>query len=144
MVIFGQALNIPPSSLVPVVTTTPRPSPRVWTAACPAPRGTTARRRGSQPCQGNATLLTPCACGAVGVCVGVCVCVERITQNVVKSHLETCQYSIEELKRLTWSQYTPEETRNFQCKVCTHTHTHTHTHTLTPNQDSNYTHNTHT
>ncbi|XP_012687190.2 RAR-related orphan receptor C b isoform X2 [Clupea harengus] len=42
--------------------------------------------------------------------------IERITQNVVKSHLETCQYSTEELKRLTWSQYTPEETRNFQCK----------------------------
>ncbi|XP_030629748.1 RAR-related orphan receptor C b [Chanos chanos] len=42
--------------------------------------------------------------------------IERITQNVVKSHLETCQYSAEELKRLTWNLYTPEETRSFQCK----------------------------
>ncbi|KAL4634734.1 semaphorin-6B-like [Arapaima gigas] len=41
---------------------------------------------------------------------------ERITQNVVKSHLETCQYSTEELKRLTWTLYTPEETRTFQNK----------------------------
>uniref|UniRef100_A0AAY4D392 Uncharacterized protein n=1 Tax=Denticeps clupeoides TaxID=299321 RepID=A0AAY4D392_9TELE len=42
--------------------------------------------------------------------------IEHITQNVVKSHLETCQYSTEELKRLTWNLYTAEETRNFQCK----------------------------
>uniref|UniRef100_A0A8C9TCN3 RAR-related orphan receptor C a n=1 Tax=Scleropages formosus TaxID=113540 RepID=A0A8C9TCN3_SCLFO len=42
--------------------------------------------------------------------------IERITQNVVKSHLETCQYSTEELKRLTWTLYTPEETRTFQNK----------------------------
>lgn len=66
-------------------------------------------------------------------------CPERITQNVVKSHLETCQYSTEELKRLTWSQYTPEETRHFQCKVgslvaiysLTHVLTHLLTHLLT-------------
>uniref|UniRef100_A0A8C2G5Y1 RAR-related orphan receptor C b n=1 Tax=Cyprinus carpio TaxID=7962 RepID=A0A8C2G5Y1_CYPCA len=42
--------------------------------------------------------------------------IERITQNVVKSHLETCQYSTEELKKLTWNLYTPEETRSFQLK----------------------------
>ncbi|XP_062380088.1 RAR-related orphan receptor C b [Sardina pilchardus] len=42
--------------------------------------------------------------------------IERITQNVVKSHLETCQYGADELKKLTWSQYTLEETRHFQCK----------------------------
>uniref|UniRef100_A0A673I7N6 Nuclear receptor ROR-beta-like n=1 Tax=Sinocyclocheilus rhinocerous TaxID=307959 RepID=A0A673I7N6_9TELE len=42
--------------------------------------------------------------------------IERITQNVVKSHLETCQYSSEELKKLTWNVYTPEETRSFQLK----------------------------
>ncbi|MBN3298679.1 RORB protein, partial [Amia calva] len=42
--------------------------------------------------------------------------IERVTQNVLKSHLETCQYSGEELKRLTWSVYTPEETRAFQSK----------------------------
>ncbi|XP_015221274.1 RAR-related orphan receptor C a isoform X2 [Lepisosteus oculatus] len=42
--------------------------------------------------------------------------IERTAQNVVKSHLETCQYSGEELKRLTWTLYTPEETRAFQSK----------------------------
>ncbi|XP_076837213.1 RAR-related orphan receptor C b [Brachyhypopomus gauderio] len=42
--------------------------------------------------------------------------IERITHNAVKSHLETCQYSLEELKRLTWNVYTPEETRSFQLK----------------------------
>uniref|UniRef100_A0A8C1MZD7 RAR-related orphan receptor C b n=1 Tax=Cyprinus carpio TaxID=7962 RepID=A0A8C1MZD7_CYPCA len=42
--------------------------------------------------------------------------IERITQNVVKSHLETCQYSSEELKKLTWNVYTPEETHSFQLK----------------------------
>ncbi|KAI7809802.1 RORgamma2, partial [Triplophysa rosa] len=42
--------------------------------------------------------------------------IERITQNVVKSHLETCQYSTEELKKLTCNVYTPEETRSFQLK----------------------------
>ncbi|KAG1969098.1 nuclear receptor ROR-beta [Pimephales promelas] len=42
--------------------------------------------------------------------------IERITQNVVKSHLETCQYSPEELKKLTWNLYTPEETCSFQLK----------------------------
>ncbi|XP_072524680.1 RAR-related orphan receptor C b [Salminus brasiliensis] len=42
--------------------------------------------------------------------------IERITQNVVKSHVETCQYTSEELKRLTWNLYTPDETRSFQLK----------------------------
>ncbi|KAI1891645.1 hypothetical protein AGOR_G00145910 [Albula goreensis] len=42
--------------------------------------------------------------------------IERITQSVVKSHLETSQYSAEELKRLMWTTYTPEETRTFQSK----------------------------
>uniref|UniRef100_A0A3Q3LK14 RAR-related orphan receptor C b n=1 Tax=Mastacembelus armatus TaxID=205130 RepID=A0A3Q3LK14_9TELE len=41
---------------------------------------------------------------------------ERITQSVVKSHLETCQYSVEDMKRFTWVQYTPEETRAYQNK----------------------------
>lgn len=42
---------------------------------------------------------------------------ERITQNVVKSHIETSQYSTEELKRFAWTLYTPEEMRVFQNKV---------------------------
>lgn len=42
---------------------------------------------------------------------------ERITESVVKSHIETSQYSPEELKRLTWNLYTAEETRTYQNKV---------------------------
>lgn len=44
-------------------------------------------------------------------------CVERITQSVVKSHLETSQYSTEELKRMAWTLYSPEETHCYQMKV---------------------------
>lgn len=42
---------------------------------------------------------------------------DRVAQNVVKSHLETCQYTTEELKRLAWSLYSPEEVRALQSKV---------------------------
>uniref|UniRef100_A0A452J115 RAR related orphan receptor B n=1 Tax=Gopherus agassizii TaxID=38772 RepID=A0A452J115_9SAUR len=42
----------------------------------------------------------------------------RIAQNVVKSHLETCQYTTEELKRLAWMLYTQEEIRSLQNKSC--------------------------
>lgn len=42
---------------------------------------------------------------------------DRIAQNVVKSHLETCQYTAEELKHLAWSLYSPEEVRALQSKV---------------------------
>uniref|UniRef100_A0A673IRV6 Nuclear receptor ROR-beta-like n=1 Tax=Sinocyclocheilus rhinocerous TaxID=307959 RepID=A0A673IRV6_9TELE len=42
--------------------------------------------------------------------------IERITQNVVKSHIETSQYSTEELKRFAWMLYTPEEIRVYQNK----------------------------
>lgn len=42
--------------------------------------------------------------------------IERITQNVVKSHMETSQYSVEELKRLAWTSYSADETRCFQNK----------------------------
>lgn len=44
---------------------------------------------------------------------------ERLTQSVVKSHIETSQYSTEELKRMAWTVYSPEETRSFQVKVYT-------------------------
>lgn len=44
-------------------------------------------------------------------------CLERITQSVVKSHIETSQYSAEELKRMAWTLYSPEETRSYQIKV---------------------------
>lgn len=59
------------------------------------------------------------ACPRVNLGVYICMCLdaERITQSVVKSHLETCQYSAEDMKRFTWEQYTLEETRSFQNKV---------------------------
>ncbi|MCI4380526.1 hypothetical protein PGIGA_G00240950 [Pangasianodon gigas] len=41
---------------------------------------------------------------------------ERIAQSVVKSHVETSQYTTEELKRLAWNLYTAEETRTYQNK----------------------------
>ncbi|XP_013876345.1 nuclear receptor ROR-beta isoform X2 [Austrofundulus limnaeus] len=41
---------------------------------------------------------------------------ENITKSIFKSHLETCQYSAEDMKRFTWAQYTPEEIRVFQNK----------------------------
>lgn len=45
------------------------------------------------------------------------VCIERITQSVIKSHMETSQYSTEELKRMAWTLYSPEETHSYQMKV---------------------------
>ncbi|GCB82296.1 hypothetical protein scyTo_0021577 [Scyliorhinus torazame] len=44
--------------------------------------------------------------------------IDRVAQNVVESHLVTCQYTIEELKQLAWQPYTQEEIRNFQNKSC--------------------------
>ncbi|XP_062815021.1 nuclear receptor ROR-beta-like [Anolis carolinensis] len=44
--------------------------------------------------------------------------IERLTQNVVKSHVETSQYTAEELKRLVWTLYSQEEIRNMQNKSC--------------------------
>ncbi|TMS20651.1 Nuclear receptor ROR-beta [Larimichthys crocea] len=42
--------------------------------------------------------------------------IERITQSVLKSHMETSQHSTEELKRMAWTLYSPEETRSYQTK----------------------------
>ncbi|CAI5639296.1 unnamed protein product [Oreochromis niloticus] len=42
--------------------------------------------------------------------------IERVAQNVVKSHIETNQYTSEELKRMAWTLYSPEETRSYQTK----------------------------
>lgn len=50
-------------------------------------------------------------------CVSCCTFAEHITQSIVKSHLETCQYSVEDMKRFTWVQYSTEETRVYQNKV---------------------------
>lgn len=72
--------------------------------------------------------VTPCPCRRYTVTSALAVsmrcqpqlvplCPERITQSVVKSHIETSQYSTEELKRMAWTVYSPEETRSFQIKV---------------------------
>ncbi|KAK2907763.1 RAR-related orphan receptor C a [Channa argus] len=42
--------------------------------------------------------------------------IECVTQSVVKSHIETSQYSTEELNRMAWTLYSPEETRSYQTK----------------------------
>uniref|UniRef100_A0A670XZW6 RAR related orphan receptor B n=1 Tax=Pseudonaja textilis TaxID=8673 RepID=A0A670XZW6_PSETE len=39
---------------------------------------------------------------------------ERLAQNVVKSHLETLQYTSEELQRFAWALYSQEEIRTMQ------------------------------
>ncbi|XP_034976213.1 nuclear receptor ROR-beta [Zootoca vivipara] len=44
--------------------------------------------------------------------------IERLAQNVVKSHLETSQYTGEELKRLAWMLHSQEDIRNMQSKSC--------------------------
>lgn len=51
------------------------------------------------------------------VCIYLFCLTEHITQSIVKSHLETCQYSAEDMKRFNYVQYTPEEMRTFQNKV---------------------------
>ncbi|KAJ6669580.1 hypothetical protein lerEdw1_000129, partial [Lerista edwardsae] len=40
----------------------------------------------------------------------------RIAQNIIKSHLETCQYTIEELHQLAWQTHTYEEIKVYQSK----------------------------
>uniref|UniRef100_A0A8C9WJD8 RAR-related orphan receptor B n=1 Tax=Scleropages formosus TaxID=113540 RepID=A0A8C9WJD8_SCLFO len=41
---------------------------------------------------------------------------DRITQNIIKSHLETCQYTAEELQQLAWQTHTYEEVKLYQSK----------------------------
>ncbi|XP_071437795.1 nuclear receptor ROR-beta isoform X8 [Pithys albifrons albifrons] len=42
---------------------------------------------------------------------------DRITQNIIKSHLETCQYTMEELHQLAWQTHTYEEIKVYQSKT---------------------------
>lgn len=42
---------------------------------------------------------------------------DRIAQNIIKSHLETCQYTMEELHQLAWQTHTYEEIKVYQSKV---------------------------
>lgn len=42
---------------------------------------------------------------------------DRIAQNIIKSHLETCQYTSEELQQLAWQTHSYEEVKVYQSKV---------------------------
>ncbi|KAJ8380727.1 hypothetical protein SKAU_G00015050, partial [Synaphobranchus kaupii] len=42
---------------------------------------------------------------------------DRIAQNIIKSHLETCQYTAEELQQLAWQTHTYEEVKMYQSKT---------------------------
>ncbi|XP_031426112.1 nuclear receptor ROR-beta isoform X2 [Clupea harengus] len=42
---------------------------------------------------------------------------DRIAQNIIKSHLETCQYTAEELQQLAWQTHTYDEVKMYQSKT---------------------------
>ncbi|KAL2091946.1 hypothetical protein ACEWY4_011744 [Coilia grayii] len=42
---------------------------------------------------------------------------DRIAQNIIKSHLETCQYTAEELQQLAWQTHSYEEVKMYQSKT---------------------------
>ncbi|XP_060763594.1 nuclear receptor ROR-beta isoform X2 [Neoarius graeffei] len=50
---------------------------------------------------------------APGVSMGE---LDRIAQNIIKSHLETCQYTGEELQQLSWQTHSYEEVKMYQSK----------------------------
>uniref|UniRef100_A0AAV2MS01 RAR-related orphan receptor B n=1 Tax=Knipowitschia caucasica TaxID=637954 RepID=A0AAV2MS01_KNICA len=41
---------------------------------------------------------------------------DRIAQNIIKSHLETCQYTADELQQLAWQTHSYEEVKMYQSK----------------------------
>uniref|UniRef100_A0A672N6G5 Nuclear receptor ROR-beta-like n=1 Tax=Sinocyclocheilus grahami TaxID=75366 RepID=A0A672N6G5_SINGR len=51
---------------------------------------------------------------APGVSMGE---LDRIAQNIIKSHLETCQYTAEELQQLAWQTHSYEEVKMYQSKT---------------------------
>lgn len=51
---------------------------------------------------------------------GINICLylpDRIAQNIIKSHLETCQYTTDELQQLAWQTHSYEEVKMYQSKV---------------------------
>ncbi|CAL8249954.1 unnamed protein product [Boreogadus saida] len=42
---------------------------------------------------------------------------DRIAQNIIKSHLETCQYTAEELQQLAWQTHSYEDVKMYQNKT---------------------------
>nr|AKN63430.1 RAR-related orphan receptor B [Xenopus laevis] len=43
--------------------------------------------------------------------------IDRVAQNIIKSHLETCQYTVEELHQLAWQTHSYEEIKIYQNKT---------------------------
>ncbi|XP_060055279.1 nuclear receptor ROR-beta [Erinaceus europaeus] len=61
--------------------------------------------------------LFPCAgLGAPPAGTASAAEIDRIAQNIIKSHLETCQYTTEELHQLAWQTHTYEEIKAYQSK----------------------------
>ncbi|XP_063770885.1 nuclear receptor ROR-beta-like isoform X3 [Pseudophryne corroboree] len=44
--------------------------------------------------------------------------IDCASQNIIRSHLDTCQYTSEELSRMTWSVHSQEDVRRLQSKPC--------------------------
>ncbi|KAM4708039.1 nuclear receptor ROR-beta-like [Discoglossus pictus] len=44
--------------------------------------------------------------------------IERVSQNIIRSHLDTCQFTSDELSRMTWNIHSQEEVRLMQSKPC--------------------------
>ncbi|KAM4809136.1 nuclear receptor ROR-beta-like isoform 2-T2 [Rhinophrynus dorsalis] len=44
--------------------------------------------------------------------------IEHVSQNIIRSHLDTCQFTSDELTRMTWSIHSQEEMRCLQSKPC--------------------------
>ncbi|XP_053317739.1 nuclear receptor ROR-beta-like [Spea bombifrons] len=44
--------------------------------------------------------------------------IEQVTQNIIRSHLDTCQFTSDELRRMTWNIHSQEEVRILQSKSC--------------------------
>uniref|UniRef100_A0A8C4PW51 RAR related orphan receptor B n=1 Tax=Eptatretus burgeri TaxID=7764 RepID=A0A8C4PW51_EPTBU len=42
--------------------------------------------------------------------------IEHLVQNIIQSHTETCQYSVEELQRLAWQSHSYEDIKAYQSK----------------------------
>ncbi|MEE6487389.1 hypothetical protein FKM82_014879 [Ascaphus truei] len=44
--------------------------------------------------------------------------IDRVSQNIIRSHLDTCQFTSNELNRMTWSLHSQEDVRGLQSKPC--------------------------
>ncbi|CAH2292335.1 nuclear receptor ROR-beta-like [Pelobates cultripes] len=44
--------------------------------------------------------------------------IEHVSQNIIRSHLDTCQFTSDELSRMTWNIHSQEDVRSLQNKTC--------------------------